>query len=189
MRIYKILSDFEKFLSFSIDNGELFSKMPDFSAKFRTDSRLNEWVKPKGSFYQSDNFIANKISIPDITTWLSGNLVLNKKAFSSLKTFIDEYGEFLEVDCEGITYYIFNCLKILPDNFIDKNQTREKIVSGIYMGLESVAFKEVDLNMDEYMLFKTNADKLSSLYCTELFVDFVNTNGFKGLLFSKDLTV
>jgi len=186
MKIYKILNDFENYLSFTIDNGELFSKMPFFSAKFKACSRLGEWVKPNGVFYQSDNYTANNMCLPSITTWLLGNLILNEIAYINLKPFLDDYGEFLETSCEGVTYYIFNCLNILPDYLIDEDMTKEKTVSGVYMGLESLAFN--NFNKNEYIVFKTNADKLSHLYCTELFVDLINENGFKGLVFSEDLS-
>jgi len=185
MKAYEINSDFKNFFSFSIGNGELFCRMPTFSAKFKAKSRLSEWVKPNSEFYQSDNYTANGIHIPSITTWLLGNLVLNSYAYSKLKIELENYGEFLETNCEGNPYYIFNTLKIIPDDFIDENKTKEKIESGIYMGLEDLAFKDIDSS--DYMIFKTNADKLAYLYCTEKFVDLVKTMNLTGLKFSEIL--
>jgi len=185
MKIFKILNDFENFFSFSIENGELFSKMPAFSAKFKGKPIITEWVTPNSEFFQSDNYTSNGVHIPSITTWLLGNLVLNSNAYNKLKTELESYGEFLETNCEGIPYYIFNTLKIIPDDLIDKNKTKEKIESGIYMGLEDLAFKDIDSS--DYMIFKTNADKLTYLYCTETFVNLIKTINLTGLKFSENL--
>lgn len=183
MKVYKIKNNFEDFFSFSVSNVELFSKMPVFTPKFKAKPRSADWVKPDVEFYQSDNYSASGVHIPDITTWLLGNLVLNGDAYKKLNSSLKGYGEFLDANCEGIDYYIFNTLNVLPDEFIDQANTVETIESGIYMGLEKLAFNEFD--SDKYMLFKTTADKLVNTYCTEKYVNLVEAAGLDGLRFDE----
>ena len=185
MKVYKLDHDFENFFTFSIENGELFSKMPTFSAKFKARSRISDWVTPNSEFFQSENYKSSGIHIPDITTWLLGNIVLNKKAYNLLHEQMSSFGEFLEARCEGNEYYIFNTLKVLPDEYIDQDNTTQNIVSGIPMGLESLSFKDLDNN--EFMLFKTSADKLTYTYCTENFVKLINESGLMGIIFDEKL--
>ena len=81
MSDYKISYDFEKFYSFIIKNSELGEKMPDYSPRFVAKPRLQGWVAPEASYYASDNYGGVDESIPDITTWLTGNLVFSQKAY------------------------------------------------------------------------------------------------------------
>jgi hypothetical protein len=185
MKVYKIKSDFGNYYSFSIDNGELFSKMPSYTAKFKGKSRISEWVPPNTEFYKSDNYAGNGVHIPDITVWASGNLALNKKAYEILAPVMKEYGEFLEAYCEGVAYYIFNTLTVIPDEYIDEDKTSADDESGVYMGLTSLGFKA--FRPDEFMLFKTTADKYANTYCTDAFAAHVKDADLKGLIFSSDL--
>ncbi|MES2826301.1 MAG: DUF1629 domain-containing protein [Pseudomonadota bacterium] len=185
MNAYKLKSDYENFYSFIIENTGLFNKMPSFSAKFKAKPRLKDWVEPHGSFFQSENYRAKGVNIPDITTWLLGNLVLNENAYSLLHTHLLKLGEFLPVDSEGIKYYIFNALNIIVDEAIDQENTKSIIESGINMGLESLQF--IPEKTRDQLVFKTNADKLAALYCTEKFNQLVTTNKLKGLSFETNL--
>ena len=185
MTIYKLKSDYENFYSFMIENTELFSKMPSFSPKFKAKSRLQDWIEPQASFFQSDNYRMKGVNIPDITTWLLGNLVLNEKAYNELRVYLAKSGEFLPVNCEGIKYYIFNALNIIPDDAIDKENTKSIIESGINMGLESLEFIPAKTNGE--LIFKTSADKLAALYCTEKFKELITTHNLKGLKLEPNL--
>lgn len=186
MKIYKINNDYENFYSFSIDNGELFSKMPAFSARFKARSRQADWVAPNAEFFQSEHYRSNGIHIPDITTWLLGNLVLNQRAYDGLQKPLHRLGEFLESRCEGNPYYIFNTLQVLPDEYVDDQNTRAAETSGVYLGLESLAFHDFDPS--EFPLFKTTADNLAYSYCTADFAELIDHEGFEGLNLSEDLT-
>jgi hypothetical protein len=185
MSIYKLKSDYANFYSFIIENTEIFSKMPSFSPKFKAKPRLQDWVEPHGKFFQSDNYQAKGINIPDITTWLLGNLVLNEIAYKALHRYLENLGEFLPVRCEGIKYYIFNTLKIISDDVIDQENTKSTIESGVNMGLESLQFFFAKINNE--LVFKTNADKLAALYCTDKFKELMATHNLKGLTFATNL--
>jgi hypothetical protein len=185
MNVFKLESDFENFFSFMIEGGELYSKMPNYSQKFKARPRIHEWVVPNAQFYQSDNYSREGVHIPDITMWPPGNIILNGNARKVLSPILEGFGEFLEVKCEGVSYYIFNVLKVIPDDYIDPEKTKENIVSGIFTGLESLGFKDFDPK--EFPVFKTPADKLANTYCSDVFHSFVLNAKLNGIFFNGNL--
>jgi hypothetical protein len=185
MNVYKIKSDFENYWSFNIDSTELFQKMPTFSAKFKTKPRLEEWNKPDGHFYPSDNHKSNKVALPDVTTWLLGNLVLNEAAYEKIGKELSALGEFLPVNADGTSYFIFNVLNVIPDELIDRGNTKTTMQFGVPMGLESLGF--IDSQIGDQLLFKTTADNLAGLYCTERFSTLLRNNDLRGLVLDKNL--
>ncbi|RDH85989.1 MAG: hypothetical protein DIZ80_00515 [endosymbiont of Galathealinum brachiosum] len=183
MRVYKIKNDRENYYSLIIKNVELGSKMPNYSPGFDATSRINDWVKPGASFYESSGYIGDGIKFPDVSTWITGNLVLNEKAYNLLNENLRVSGEFLPISIEGIDYYVFNTLKVIDDNLINTENSEDNIELGVNMGLKNVSFKDSDL--DGAVLFKSNIDKLVSTYCTEQFKELLIVNGFNGLLFEE----
>lgn len=168
MNTYKILNDFENYFSFTIKGVELYSKMPEYSPRFDATSRKDDWVTPDASFYQSDNYKNPKTAIPDITTWVTGNLVLNQKAYDVLAGKLAISGEFLKVLVGGVEYYIFNTLKVIEDEFINKDKA-EEMVEGL----------------SDAVVFKSPTDHVLYTYCTQEFIDILKDNNLKGLLFEE----
>jgi hypothetical protein len=186
MNVFKLESDFENFFSFMIESGELYSKMPGYSQKFNATPRIHEWVVPNAQFYQSDNYIREGVHIPDITMWPPGDIILNENALKELTPILEDSGEFLEVKIEGVFYYIFNVLKVIPNDYIDPEKTKENFVSGIITGLESLGFKDFD--PIEFPVFKTTADKLANTYCSDVFYSLVLNAKLNGIIFNKHLS-
>lgn len=187
MNTYKLTNDYENHYTFTIKGVELYSKMPDYSPGFDASSRLGEWVTPNASFYASDNYINDKISIPDITTWVNGNLVLNAKAYNLLADKLKESGEFLPVSIEGIDYYIFNTLKVIDDKYINTDKASEVIDGYINAGLENISFSTEGLN--GAVVFKSTSDHKLHTYCTDSFKAFLHEHDLKGLIFTEMLVV
>lgn len=179
--IYKIKNNYENFYSFLIKNAELGSKMPNYSPRFQAESRIDNWVKSNGSFYASSNYSSDKVAIPDITTWLSGLLVLNMKAYECLRGPLEKSGEFLPISVESIDYYVFNTLKVIPDEGVDKSNAKPD--PDIQGSLVDVVFYESKL--DSCPLFKSSIDHYLYSYCTEEFKKITAENGLQGLEFIK----
>jgi hypothetical protein len=175
MKIYKLTDDYENYYTFTIKGVELYSKMPSYSPRFDATARLSEWVTPDGSFYASANYTNNKVAIPDITTWVTGNLILNSAAYKILADKLNRSGEFLPVTIEGIDYYIFNTLKVIADKNTSKDQPNK--------GLESVSFPANEL--EGIYVFKVTSDNVLHTYCTESFKQLVFDNNLNGLLFNE----
>lgn len=187
MKTYKLTDDYENQYTFTIKGVELYSKMPDYSPRFDATSRLSEWVTPNASFYATANYLNEKISIPDITTWVAGNLVLNTKAYETLSNKLKESGEFLPVSVEGIDYYIFNTLKVIDDKYINKDKARAVVDGGVNVGLENVSFSTDGL--EGAYVFKSSSDHVLHTYCTESFKELIVEHDLKGLLFTEMVVV
>lgn len=183
MKAYKIKHDWENYYSLIIKNAELGSKMPTYSPRFDAKPRAKEWVKPNASFYASSNYAHEKAYLPDITTWLTGNLVFNEKSYALLSDRLQISGEILPISIEGMDYYVLNTLKVIEDQLVNTEKAVNVNELGVDLGLANIAFYDDDL--DGALLFKSNIDKLVSTYCTQEFKDLLVTNGLKGLIFEE----
>lgn len=114
---------------------------------------------------------------------VTGNLVLNEKAYGVLKENMSVSGEFLSISVEGMDYYVFNTLKIIDDKLINTDKALDNIELGVNAGLKNVSF--YDDALEGAVLFKSNIDKLVSSYCTEQFKDILVINGLNGLVFEE----
>jgi len=179
--IYKLDHDYQNCYSLLIDGVELFNKMPKYKGKFRAKSRIDEWVAPDASFFASENYEGSGESIPDITTWLLGNLVLSPRAYDVFADLLGISGEFLPIHIGSETYYIFNTLYVIPEKGIDTYKAVDVIDSGVHMGQDNVLFKAEAL--DANLVFKTPTDKLCYTYATETFVELFKKHKFGGLTF------
>jgi len=184
VKTHKLTDDYENFYTFTIKGVELYSKMPDYSPRFEAKSRVDEWVTPNASFYATANYTNEKVSIPDITTWVTGNLVLNTKAYDLLFDKLKGAGEFLPVSIEGIDYYIFNTLNVIDDSCINKDNAQEVIGGGVNVGLENISFNTDGLGNELVFKFKSTSDHVLHTYCTENFKQLLADNDLKGLLFT-----
>ena len=182
MSFFKITNDFENYWSFIISNVELFSKMPAYDPRFKAKSKLSDWVKPDAEFYPSENYSGNSEvpKIPDITTWLYGNLILNERAFQCLENELAAYGEFLPVNCEGQSYFVFNTLNVIDDSAINQELSEQDIQDGIYMGVKKLGFIESAISSS---IFKTSFDKALYSYCSQNLIKKVQDSNIQGLKF------
>ncbi|WP_281649197.1 hypothetical protein [Parendozoicomonas sp. Alg238-R29] len=180
---YLINHDFENYYSLTIDVADLTSKMPSYSQRFRAKPRLENWVAPKSSFYKSENHSGKEESIPDITTWALGNLVLSPNAYKVLNEKLASSGEFLPLLVGDKTYYMFNTLFVIPEHAIDLSEAVDVIDSGVHMGKKNVKFDESKI--EDHLVFKSKTNKLTYSFATEKFKSMYSENNLTGLTFKK----
>jgi len=181
--IYKLGYDYENTGLLSIDGVELVKKMPALRPKFFATPKQKEWVAPNASFYYSENYKGNTKSTPDITTWATGVLAFNPKAYDVFRESLVKAGEFLPISVNGETHHLFNTLYIIPDEVIDKSKAVEVIDTGVHFGQTNVIFDEAFLAAEKISVFKSNTNKLLHSFCTEEFKKAYEVNNFKGLVF------
>lgn len=181
--IYKLEHDYENTYSLLIDPVEMVSKMPNYRPRQKAKPVAHEWVAPEASFFKSENFAGNGETIPDVTIWKLGYLVLNPKAYDKLKAYLSPSGEFLPITVDGKTFYLFSPLYIIADEAVDKEMAVDIIDSGVHLGQDNVTFDESVLREDNIAVFKTRTDKLVFSYCTDAFKELIEDSGFKGLAF------
>lgn len=183
--IYKLGYDYENTALLSIDGVELLQKMPALRPTFFATPKQKEWVAPEASFYYSENYKSNTKVAPDVTTWATGVLALNPKAYDVFHELLAKAGEFLPVSVYGETYYLFNTLYVIPDEAIDKSKAVDVIDTGVHFGKTNVAFNENFLDSENIFVFKSNTNKLLYSFCTEEFKSIYDSKKFKGLVFES----
>jgi hypothetical protein len=181
--IYKLNSDYQNTSLLFIDGVELGTKMPGYRPRFLGNARTNEWVMPEASFYYSENFEGIRETLPDITIWSAGVLVLNTNAYKVFKNVLEKSGEFLPISIQDEIYYLLNVLYIIPETAINKEKSIEFVDSGVHLGQSNVSFDESFLTLEGLAVFKTPTDRLVFSYCTDQFKKLYEQNDFKGLVF------
>jgi hypothetical protein len=81
-------------------------------------SKQIEWILPPKVLLQSDPINKKKYKgkakkIPDIGYIGLGSLVLNQRAVDILGDYLNEFGELLTMDVEGINYYFYNVTHVI----------------------------------------------------------------------------
>jgi len=180
---YLIDQDYKNCYSLTLDVADLTSKMPSYSQRFRAKPRLDGWVAPKASLFASENYTGSVETLPDITTWALGNLVLNPKAHAVFKDLIAPSGEFLPLLIGNDTYYMFQTLFVMPDSAIDLSGAVDIVNSGVHMGQDRVKFDEAQL--EGRCLFKSPTNKLTFSFATKEFKSKYDEHGFCGLVFKE----
>ena len=181
--IYKITDDYINTCSLLIDNVELGTKMPTYRPRFFAQPRAQEWVTPKASFFFGDGKEEMKEDLPDVTTWSTGVLAFNPKAYDVFHESLSKAGEFLPISVYGETYYLFNTLYIIPDTAVNKSKAVEVIDTGVHFGQTNVAFDEKLLASENISVFKSNTNKLLYSFCTDEFKNVYESNNFTGIVF------
>ncbi len=190
MAIYRIRTNNEEYMLFNLTPTELRAKMGrGFRYNInRLPTSQPDWVMPDAIFRKSPNF-KKADKLPDISFWTTSHMVLNQKAYDVLASQLKEYGEFLPVSIEGITYYIFNVLYLVDESFIDLDKSeREYEGEGdcrAQVGLHKLKFKEELLS--NTLLFKTEFDTYLNIFCGDEFKDLVENAGLQGIVFKPDL--
>lgn len=181
--IYKLNKDFENTYSLVIEGTELYSKMPTYSPRFFATARADNWVKPEGSFYRSENFKGPQDALPNITLFATGVLAIDQEAHRALIAELTPVGEFLPVSINGTDHYLLNPLYVIPDEATDLKYAAEKVEAGVHLGQTNVVFDESFLDAQQIMIFKTRADKLIFSYCTQQFKNRYEALGLRGIVF------
>ncbi|CCU72633.1 imm11 family protein [Thalassolituus oleivorans] len=179
--IYQLDPDFERFYSFDFDVEDLLEKMPRYSQRFRAKPRLSDWVEPEGRFYRSQCFSGDTKSVPDMSVWALGNLILNERAYGVFSEFIGMAGEFLPLTVNGCAFYMFNTLKVLNGDQVDCSNAVDIIDSGVHFGKAGFDILEDQLNKVE--IFKLKEEKLVHSFVTQGFKSLCEDEGLTGLNF------
>lgn len=187
MNVYKIGPDHKKFKAFIFPMTSLLQasndqiplkKLMDF---YKFNLPLSGIWSATEAIFNPVEGVSEETATPDITTWVTGTLVLSGKAKNAL-TCLEGLGEYLPVQTPEGRFWIFNCFKICP---ADENKSRRITENDQIFTVEKLEFKE---RAHEICLFKTDYDGFSGTFCTETLKNDINSNNLRGLIFSQDLT-
>jgi len=187
MKVFKILRDSDHYMEFFTDLEEMLDeigpKVGDL--EFMHFSRHNlQLAKHWGNFYGSFKKVRSSADqIPDISCWRGATLILSSSAKSILGEQISTYGEFLPIKCNDQPCYIFNCLELAS---LDKNFSRQQTLEHGLIAFEKIVFDQNSIS--KKLLFKSQDEGCTSVFCSETFVHLINQSNLKGLKFSEKLT-
>ena len=88
-------------------------------------------------------------------------------------------GEFLPVDVEGETYYIFNCFV-----FGEEQTAKFDYYDGKPIDLVELTFTQATA---ENLLFKSKSQNCVTIFCNESFKNIIHEFGLKGVEFDENL--
>ncbi|CAM4123196.1 hypothetical protein [Pseudoalteromonas ostreae] len=187
MTVYKINSkndqgdilDFDPYSMYQslksyTDTAEADFMIKIFDLHANNDSILNIWpdimsVKSLSPMYEN------------IDIYIQGGfLILSKEAYDYLYHFLNEYGEFLKIEVNGLEMALFN-LHVF--GLEDLDNCIEDYSKGIRSGFKSFSFVDSDIN--EKLLFKSKLLDGIGLFCGEKFKRLVELKDFNGIEFKK----
>lgn len=188
MTTYKIIRDTNNFQHFNLDLkivvdtlGSKFGRMKVMHYSKHNLQLKDDWKDFECSFMQPEGLTTAQ-DIPDISTWRLADLVLSGKAYDILHSHIENHGEFLPVNCDGETYYIFNCL---TEGKEDESKSDREVMDGVVMEVNKLVFDESDVA--DKLVFKSLYQGATALFCNDKFKDLVQTKGLRGITFSENL--
>jgi hypothetical protein len=123
-------------------------------------------------------------TIPDVSVWGNGWLVLSKNAYEKLLVHLEELGEFLpvDVDVDGNEMFIFRCTSWAKE---DESECILHYVDGEVDGLEHLAFDQEEI--DRKLLFKSKLQGGSVVYCSPAFKGLCSELKLDGLRYDENL--
>jgi len=170
-------------MRFQLDNFDFLDKLGDEYELSDFGTPLQHaWQLVKGKFFPG---VAARV-LPDISTWQTDMLILNQKAYDSLKEILQPFGELLPVEVESDIYYLFNIVVRLPDEVIDTDKSEYEYFEEEPVGFRVLAFNENKIS-DENIFFCLQNDFAYNIYCDDRFKSLVEENGLGGLFFNTTL--
>lgn len=107
----------------------VFSNKEDLRAGiFDTDGRPKKWETRPCIQAFVDKKRKKQKPLADIAYLDPGTFILNKKAYNTLKTLLEQFGELLELDCDGEVHYFYNVTNLISCVDFEKSEKIEDCV-------------------------------------------------------------
>ncbi len=173
MNIFAIRRDGYNYQELDLEVDDFIENMPeelgyntthDFSVE---NLALAQYWKPIRTGFSEIK--GEKNLIPDVSNWIGATLFLSPKAHRLLGELLAPFGEFLPVQIDEDTFYIFNCLTI-----VNAKLSNEKL-----------DFDEISIK--DKVVFKTPEQQCIDIYCTERLKSATESFELKGVVFDRNL--
>ena len=138
------------------------------------------WKTPETRYINTNK---NHALRPDISCWIDATLVLSPKAYRLFKDSLQNEGEFLPVEIDNETYYIYNCFSWGEVNSEASHFNNEE---GMRAGLKYLEFKP---SASERLVFKAKEEGGLTLFCSERFKHLTESFQLHGIIFDPNLIV
>ncbi|SBS24604.1 hypothetical protein MSP8887_00003 [Marinomonas spartinae] len=108
-------------------------------------------------------------------------LVLTQKAYDVVQDSLRNYGEFLDLDVEGIPMMLFNPLVFGTE---DMERSEKEYYDGEEIGIKYLVF---DNSTEDKLVFKSKYTARVCMYCNDEFKELVENHSLQGLVFEKEI--
>lgn len=172
MQIYKVVSDDNQgmLLPDLIKIGQQHpDPMPYMEAVSDAKPLAELWINMEG-------VLEDKMPPGDIGRLQANHLSLSPKAKNHLEAQIHSYGELLPITYKGEQWYFFNLLNSIPA--IDSESSLDPFSS-----VEAIAFHDKDI--ENQLLWTSPFGYDGQIFCSDQFIEVVETAGLTGLNFEK----
>lgn len=196
MMLYKLKNNERQFKQLRLDAYQLSEQLglsPDGDSTQGLEDCLNLGIYPKPfphpwgkvqALFEAMPMYRDAVQIPNLSIWKGSALLLSDKAHAYLKNILEEHGEFLPINVQGFTYYIFNLTtvgKIDIDNSVFVYDEGCDLASDI----QTLLFDENDIK--DKFLFTATHDYLGGVFCTDDFKSTCEEFDLDGLYFDVDI--
>lgn len=196
MKIYRLARNVKQYMYFTFDELDLAYKMDEFGSTQYGEPLSYEWVIPKGQFHarmdDETGETALSYDIPEITHFSGPTLILKDSAKKILEPYLEDEGEFFEIDCSGRSYWYYNPTICIDDRVVDLEKSQIVYAvdprpphEKVRLGVKSMVLNNQSEQIAAH-LFVFEFDGRTQLYCTEKFKSVVEDNGLGGMLFNED---
>jgi len=189
MSFYALERDGYEYLFLDLTKRDVLRRAPrdkdlefDDVMKFSQSSRPMKdwWPELETTLRANEDIVTPKE--PDLSIWSGGAaLVLYPRGYRLLGEWLSQFGELLPVKVmnQSDPCWIFNC-RAKKD--VDPEKSSWEYVDDMPLHIESIGFTESE---DDPVIFKTDFDNCSFLYCGERFKAAVVEMGLEGLSFRE----
>lgn len=182
MSIYRISTDIDDYMFFTIDDLDVYEKMDDFDIDGFGQPLKFKWDAPSAEFIPSDS---GSTTLPDITQWNDTDLIISTKAKELLDSTLKGLGEYYPLAGKCKDYMLFNPVDRMGNDIIDLDRTKSIYFDdGSWDRLESLVFNEKADSIAP-PLFTIEIDRGVNLYCSDSFKKIIEKSGLQGLTFYK----
>jgi hypothetical protein len=163
----------------------------DFLDKLGEVFELEDFGKPMQDSWQPVSGkllpqVGGATTAPDITTSSTDMLVLNQKAYDTLKDTLEPFGELLPIVVNDETYYLLNVLHRLPEEVIDSENSEYEYYDEEEVGFKTLRFDENKIPEDS-LIFCVQNKFAYNIYCDDRFKKLIEDNELGGLYFNTTL--
>lgn len=189
MSFYALERDGYEYLFLDLTKRDVLRRAPrdkdlefDDVMKFSQSSRRMKdwWPELETTLRANEDIVSPKM--PDLSIWSGGAaLVLYPRGYRLLGEWLSQFGELLPVKVmnQSDPCWIFNCN---AKKDVDPEKSSWEYVDDMPLHIESIGFTEFE---DDPVIFKTDFDNCSFLYCSERFKAAVVELGLEGISFRK----
>lgn len=185
MTLYSIYADKENYRTIEFDRDQMFDdfgSLPNhFNVNYAPRAFSSCLKRPLEINFQCENTEFHGELMPDISEHY-GRLFLSQKAYQALNGLLENDGEFLPVNYEEGSAYIFNPLSVAEsvDGLDEKLSIKDE-----FGQRQNVAFHEE--RVKGFMIFKTEFDSFINAYVKDAVRDAIEAANLKGVYFTPDL--